>query len=323
MPNKTNLMRYKEALTKVNKDDLYYQFITLNKNKEDVCLYFNIGEKVLYKLLNLYNIKKSPEQIKECRNNTKIKIAGSLEKYYKIQAEHYKQTMLDKYGVEAAMQVKEFFDKGKQTKLEKYGDEYYCDFDKMKKTINQKYGVDWYTQSEEFATQFKITCLNKYGVEHSSKVPTILNKVWESKKRNGTTKSSRLEEYCYDCLKEVFDIEDIERQYIEPRYPFHCDFYIKSLDLFIEVNGTWLHGEHEYNPLDKNDVNKLNKIKSKQKIVNGKRNQYFKAEEVWVLEDPHKKSVAKMNNLKYVTLYNKKEIDNFIRYIITEEDNKE
>ena len=45
-------------------------------------------------------------------------------------------------------------------------------------------------------------------------------------------------------LKERYP--DVITQYKDDRYPFACDFYIPSLDLFIECNYHWTHGGKPY-----------------------------------------------------------------------------
>ena len=51
-------------------------------------------------------------------------------------------------------------------------------------------------------------------------------------------------------------------------YPFHCDFYIPSLNLYIEYNGSWTHGKHPFDSLSKEDQNRLKEMKAK--AVNSK-----------------------------------------------------
>ena len=49
----------------------------------------------------------------------------------------------------------------------------------------------------------------------------------------------------------IFEKDDIIRQYYDKdRYPFNCDFYIKSKDLFIEYQG---HPSHGYCPFNRNN----------------------------------------------------------------------
>ena len=79
--------------------------------------------------------------------------------------ERYKQTCLQKYGVE-------FTTPSKQVK------------DKIKKTCLQKYGVEHIGQSKEIKEKTKQTCLQKYGVESASQCKEIKDKV----KRNNLEK---------------------------------------------------------------------------------------------------------------------------------------
>ena len=56
-------------------------------------------------------------------------------------------------------------------------------------------------------------------------------------KKNNSYGKSREEDNYYKQLLSIYSSEDIVRQYYDKeRYPFHCDFYIKSEDLFIEFN---------------------------------------------------------------------------------------
>lgn len=57
----------------------------------------------------------------------------------------------------------------------------------------------------------------------------------EKKILNGTINTSRPENCVYEKLTTAFK-NDVVRYYSDERYPFECDFYIKSLDLFIECN---------------------------------------------------------------------------------------
>lgn len=100
--------------------------------------------------------------------------------------------------------------------------------------------------------KIKQTCLEKYGVktfckseEYLKQKDKIINKIYYSRKKNGTLNTSKLEEELYLYIKDRFP--SVKRQYKdEKRYPFYCDFYIPELDYFIELNGIWTHGKHPY-----------------------------------------------------------------------------
>ena len=85
--------------------------------------------------------------------------------------EKIKQTCLERYGVEVSSQSKDVQEKFKQTCLKKYGVEHPFQSkevqDKIKQTILEKYGVEYSLQSKEIQEKRKETCLEKYGVEYS------------------------------------------------------------------------------------------------------------------------------------------------------------
>ena len=137
-------------------------------------------------------------------------------------------------------------------------------------------------------------------------------KEYITKKKNGTFNTSKPEEEFYALLLTLFDKEDIVRGYNDAnRYPFNCDFYIKSKDLFIECNFHWTHGTHPFNPNDLKDVSDLEKLKE-----SCSRSRYYEsAVTVWSVKDPFKLETAVKNNINYVVIYNKEDIDDIISRI--------
>lgn len=67
-----------------------------------------------------------------------------------------------------------------------------------------------------------------------------------TKRKNNSFCKSTPEEIYYNRLIEQYGRDDVFRQYRDERYPFNCDFYIKSKDMFIECNFHWTHGKHPY-----------------------------------------------------------------------------
>lgn len=82
-------------------------------------------------------------------------------------------------------------------------------------------------------------------------------------RKNKTFKTSNKEDEAYKILCKKFGEDDVIRQFKSDVYPFNCDFYIKSLDLYIECNFSWTHGEHWFDSSSKEDLEKLEKWKSK------------------------------------------------------------
>ena len=96
-------------------------------------------------------------------------------------------------------------------------------------------------------------------------------------------------------MKEYYP--DIVSQYKDNRYPFACDFYIPSLDLFIECNYHWTHGGKPYEGTE-NDK----KIVEKWKTKNTKF--YNNAIQTWTVRDVNKRNTVKENKLNYIEFWN-------------------
>ena len=240
------------------------------------------------------------------------------EKNFEITNKH-KQTCLDKYGNENYINI----DKTKQTCLNKYGVEYSFQSEEVKNKIRQtclnKYGNYWTFQNEESKLKYKQTCLNKYGVENSFCIPSVLEsfklrkneiqyKRDETKRKNKTFGSSIPEQKSYQLLLTKFDKNDIIRQYKDIRYPYNCDFYIISKDLFIECNYFWTHHDHFFNKDNQNDIEELNRM-----IEKSKNNSfYFGAITTWTERDLEKKETALKNKLNYLVFWNINEFNDWI-----------
>lgn len=247
-------------------------------------------------------------------------------------ANKVKKTSQEKYGCNWFMQTNAFRNKSKQTKALKYGDENYNNRTKAEITTLSKYGVKNTKQAESAKQKEKETCLKKYGVTSYSKTAECKQKhkdtflknygvehntqsekwkekwyrnekwvkernehIYESMKKNGSFPMSKKESMIYEYIKQEYP--DVIREYKDDkRYPFKCDFYIPSIDMFIEYDGHWTHGKHDFNPDDDEDQQVLEKWKSKNN------EQYKLAIKVWTKKDPLKRKYAKENNLNYVVL---------------------
>ena len=185
-----------------------------------------------------------------------------------------------------------------------------------------------FVRTNEFKEKFRETCLSRYGVEYPMMHQKIKEKAMsshlkhqgfvgfmftdafrkksqETKRKNGTFNTSKIQDELYLKLKEKFGEKDVEEEYRDNRYPFHCDFYIKSLNLFIELNAFWTHGKHWFDENSEDDIKKLNEWKQKDTEF------YQNAIETWTERDVKKRECARKNNLNYVVLWNKEDIDNW------------
>ena len=123
-------------------------------------------------------------------------------------------------------------------------------------------------------------------------------KEYKTKKKNHTFNTSKVEKELEIELKESFP--DLKTQYKSKEYPFACDYYVPSLDLYIEYNGTWTHGGKFFNKNDLNDIEKLN-----QWIEKSKNSKFYRnAIETWTVRDVNKLNTALKNNLNYIAWFN-------------------
>ena len=234
--------------------------------------------------------------------------------------EKYKQTCLEKYGVDNPFKLektkinshsKEAKEKQRKTCLEKYGVENSFKSkevrQKYKENYKRKYGVENPFQNEIIKEKIKQTCLEKYGVDRAIKNSLISNKVINTRIKNNTWTTSKPEEKLYLYIKEKFP--SVIRQYKDKvRYPYFCDFYIPELDLFLELNGTWTHGNHPYDMNSKEDNSILNIWKEKSK----EHPMYLAAIKTWVVSDVNKRNKAKENHLNFKEVWNLDEGKEFI-----------
>ena len=200
-----------------------------------------------------------------------------------------------------------FNSKREKTCMERYGNPNYNNTEKNKKTKQERYGDSNYNNRE----QSKQTCLTRYGVTNPSKVKAIQDVATKHSKesaiRNGTINYSKPEELFFEYLIGKYGACDVIRQYKdEMRYPFFCDFYIKSIDTFIEVNIHWCHGFHPFDENNPIDLNRLHEMEYKY-TVEGKIS-YRNAINCWTIIDPKKQKIAKKNNLNYVMFYSVDEL---------------
>lgn len=229
--------------------------------------------------------------------------------------EKSKQTCLEKYGVEYSFQSENNKEKSKQTRKEKYGDENYSNREKARKTIFERYGVNNPFELDEIKEKAKKTMRSRYGVDFYVQTEEFNEKAHQIKKEHGTYGKSKEEDEIGELLYKKFG--KIEKQYISNVYPFPCDFYIPSLDLYIEYQGFWSHGKAPFDENNPEHVKKLEIWKTREKLKkdNGKsrrKNCYRNAIHVWTVSDPLKRKVAKDNNLNWKEFWNIQEVKDWI-----------
>lgn len=122
-------------------------------------------------------------------------------------------------------------------------------------------------------------------------------KAWQNKINKGTCNTSQPEEQLY--LELVKEYGEVKRNYNEdPRYPWHCDFYIPSKDLFIELNRFPTHYCEPFDETNPEHLKLLEHCKTapdnwvERKMV-----------EVWAGTDVEKRKWAEEHNLNFKMIY--------------------
>lgn len=238
------------------------------------------------------------------------------------------RSIFEKYGVSNVMELESVRNKIKQTDLQKYGCEYHITSDVVKEKIIttnvERYGCENPMLNEDVRMKvFRTNCeryggnspfcskdvrnkalesiFEKYGVDNVSALPEIQSKIIQTMVKNNSFAKSKPEDDMYLKLISHFGKSDVLRQYKDDRYPFRCDFYVKSLDLFIELNAFWMHGYHFFNINDERDVKTLSDWR--QQLCSG-HIAYQSAIETWTHRDLLKRETAIKNNLNYLVFWN-------------------
>lgn len=235
------------------------------------------------------------------------------------------RTMVERYGVENYRHAPDYREKYQETVRTRYGVDHYSQSDafleQVVETSFSRYGVANYTQSSlyrdrlpEIMEKSVATQLIRYGAPHYSQsdvaralFPERLLRGYVTKRANGSFSSSKPEDDMFDRLCQLFGVDDIERQYSDVRYPFQCDFYIRSRDMFIELNGTWTHGGHWYGS-EPTDVETCETWRTKTSAY------YDNAVTTWTQRDVRKRQAAKVSNLNYLVFWSP-DLSDFERWV--------
>lgn len=257
----------------------------------------NMQEKYGPDITNPAQLQSTKDKVKQTNFEKYGDWYGKTETY----KEQVKQNALEKYGVDSVNKVPD--------KIEKY-----------KKTCLEKYGSDnWFGNKENREKVLK-TLEEKYGVSNVSQIPEVQNKISITKKKNNTFNSSFLEDYLYKTLVYIYGEDNVIRQYQNEKYAniytnrlFNCDFYIKPLELYIELQGSTAHGLAPF----------VNEEKSKQSLEYISKDKRF-GFEYYLNTDVNKRSSAKRNKLKYIELffnkaeyYTKDKVESYINEYLT------
>lgn len=291
------------------------------------CQYSDLGKKITKEIKIKSNLEKyGVEHTSQLKEVTDKRTKSRADHVNKIQ-QHVRESLYKKYGAYDVMHIPHILQKIKDTNLKKFGVEFPLQqlkkenseiYQKISQTCINKFDVDSPLKNKEVREKIKQTNIQKYGVDN----PLKNKEIWKKSQDNRQISSkSKLENNFLNYLKLKYESDDIITQYKSKEYPYYCDFYIKSINLYIEIQGHWTHNDHPF------DINNLND----QQIMNIWRtkslsDKYYKnALNTWTIKDVEKRNTAIQNNLNYLEIFGKtdlnKYIDIFENYIKNMENN--
>lgn len=283
------LYRYKDS------DSIHETIFRIKNNVEIApkCICGNklkINKKTYLKHCSSKCSNSNPKKIKKS-DETKLKRYG--DKNYN-NPEKNKITNLERYGVTSYTKTKECKEKVKKSNLERFGYEYAMQSPELKSKFEnvmiEKYGTAYYAISEDYHKKW---CKDEEWIKRGRE------KAYNTMKNNNTFMGcySKSEKIIFEWLKEKFEV--VQSNIKKEKYPFICDYYIPSLDLFIEYNGHWTHNNHSFDEKNENDLIILKKWQEKAL----KSIKYQQAIDIWTKRDVKKLKIAKENNLNYLIIW--------------------
>ena len=278
------------------------------------CQYSDLGKKITKEIKIKSNLEKyGVEHTSQLKEVTDKRTKSRAEHVNKIQ-QHVRESLYKKYGAYDVMHIPHILQKIKDTNLKKYGVEFPLQqlkkenseiYQKIKQTNIQKYGVDNPIKNDIIKEKIKQTNIQKYGVDN----PLKNKEIWKKSQDNRQISSkSKLENNFLNYLKLKYESNDIITQYKSKEYPYYCDFYIKSINLYIEIQGHWTHNDHPFDINNLNDQLIMNKWRTKSLS-----DKYYKnALNTWTIKDVQKRNTAIQNNLNYLEIFGKTDLNKYI-----------
>lgn len=195
--------------------------------------------------------------------------------------------------------------KARATSIDRFGVDHHSKTQKHKEYVSAL----WEEHHDEWVERAQEGCIARYGVAHYWSTdeareaqrqrmldPRYQHHLNQVRKQNGTFRTSSSQDWLYVQLCEAFGVDDVEQEYCDDgRYPYNCDFYIKSRDLFIELNGFHSHGGRWCDD-DEDQALAAEWAESDSAML--RRSSY-----VWRTYDLEKRECARLHKLNYVVFW--------------------
>lgn len=155
------------------------------------------GFKQFYSKECQYNDARETKECPQCNNE--FTVYKSLKQVYcsvqcRVDSEEvqqkYKNTMVERYGVDHPAKSEEIKEKRENTNLERYGVKHVINSDEVRKIILDKYEVEHPFQSDDIQKKVKETFIEKYDVNNPMQNEAILSKAQDTNLKRYGFKSS-------------------------------------------------------------------------------------------------------------------------------------
>ena len=254
-----------ELLNNYSREQIEELYIKKNLPKNIVAQQLNLTQHSLSKLLREYNIKKSKELVKALRESTCVDKYGVADPNQLV-------TIKNKISEANKNKSQDIVQKGKNTKLLKYGNANYNNSEKNKATKLKRFGDENYNNRDKY----KETMQEKYGVENGFQLKsTIENNL--NNLINDKNYSKIFRELFLDKDKSIEFLKNKEYTYFDLMNIFNAPYYtvqvwVTRLELkdYIKYNFEGKsHYEDEIENWLKNELHIDNIIKHDRKIIEG------------------------------------------------------
>ena len=283
-------------------------YINQRKTKKEISNIFNISIFKVNDIITTYKLKEKKKDLATIENekifNTykfNINNAKFFVEKYKIDLSKLKRNYLEN-PLKRSKSNRFFKELPEKEDLEYL----YCELGFTQRDLAQFFGFkmicNWLCKlgitrsSKQKSNSRKLNILRKFGT-----VENFKQKEYQTKKLHHSFNISREEGKVFNLLFQKFS--DTLTQYKSEKYPFNCDFYIPSKDLYIELNFHWTHGYHPFNKNNQEDLRTLEKWKERSLVSKF----YKNAIETWTIRNVRKREIAKANNLNYLEFFNMQE----------------
>jgi len=205
----------------------------------------SVKEKIRESCFEHYGVEYASQAnvVRERVKSTNLKRYGA-EHFWQTKdgREKIEQSMLTRHGVDNPRKSTKIRQEMIKRHVEKYGVENPLQrpeiIEKIRQTHREQYKVEWSFQRPEVKEKSRQTSLERYGVEHPMQHPDIQRKVIMSCLVKGKGFVSKDELRCLEMLKNEFG--EVDHQVHVNGWLI--DFYVKSIDTYVQFDGVYWHG---------------------------------------------------------------------------------